>query len=59
MKNYEKKYYEIVKNQEPKEYRDPESQGRSIKKCSILEPTKEISYRNHSVLIEKDKSAAL
>lgn len=57
MKNYEKEYYGIVKNQEPKKYQDPESQGRSIKKCSILEPTKEISYRNHTVLIEKEQKS--
>lgn len=46
----EKDYCKVVKDHPP-QYQKPEQQGRSIKKCSILESTKEIGYRNHSVAL--------
>lgn len=45
---YFKDYKKIVGNVEVQKYSNPEEQGRALKRCSILKPTEEIIYSDHT-----------
>lgn len=47
-KEYAKEYKRIVGNIDTQKFLDPEEQGRALKRCTLLKPTEEIVYSNHT-----------
>lgn len=46
--DYYKEYRKIVGTIDAQKFIDPEEQGRALKRCSLLKPTEEIVYSNHT-----------
>lgn len=47
-REYIDEYKMIVGDVYAHKFQDPEEQGRALKRCSLLKPTEEIVYSNHT-----------